>query len=627
VSIQPGTLLGPYEVQEFIGQGAMGFVYKAYHAQLERTGAVKVLQGIAVGPDAVARFRHEAQAIAQMRHSNIVNVYDFGEYDGTPYMIVEYVPGGSLAGKMTQVALDPQVALRYLRGIAAGLDYAHSLGIVHRDIKPANVLLEKDGTPVIADFGLVKLLQGSSLQSMSGVTTGTPAYMAPEQVMGRQVGPASDRYSLATIAYEMLTGAIPFEGEGVLELMYAHVHRDPPPPSSRNAAMTLSVDAVIMRGLAKDPQARWGSCEAFVIALSAALAGAAAPAVDKTIAFASPLASTVPVAPALSPGAIPGPRTPESRSAATATVVEALPSVTAPLVAVPLPQQRSRTWRWIGAAAGVVILLLLLGLCAIVALRPSISLSANPVHAGDKVVVTGAHLPANQVGEVQLFSDLRSFPFRADSNGNISVQMVVPRDIHLGDHLVKLCWSNTCHVQTTLTVVAPVALVTTTPSPSSSASSAPSSTPSSSPSTTPLPTPSTAPAPSNNPSPAPRPTPTPTRPPTPAPTPTPTKPPPPPPSPTPNPCPTSTQAAVLTQPAATLILPATVPVAGQNFTPNKQVTVTYSIGGKVQTQTTTVTCGGTFSTSFTAGSLLGTGTVTATDSAGRTASKTFTIVL
>jgi serine/threonine-protein kinase len=527
VSIQPGTQLGPYEVQEFIGQGAMGFVYKAYHAQLERTGAVKVLQGIAVGPDAVARFRHEAQAIAQMRHPNIVNVYDFGEFDGTPYMIVEYVPGGSLAGKMTQVALDPQVAVKYLRGIAAGLDYAHSLGIVHRDVKPANVLLEKDGTPVIADFGLVKLLQGSSLQSMSGVTTGTPAYMAPEQVMGRQVGPASDRYSLATMAYEMLTGAIPFEGEGVLELMYAHVHRDPPVPSSRNAAMTLSVDAVIMRGLAKDPQARWQSCEAFVAALSAALAGAPAPAVDKTIAFASPLASTVPMAPAPSSGTSPELRTPDSRSG-TATVVEAL---AAPTVAVqPAAEHRSR-WRWIGAAAGVVLLLLLLGVCAIVALKPSISLSANPVHAGDTVVVTGTHLPANQVGEVQLWSAVRTFPFRADSNGNISVQMLVPRDIHLGDHLVKLCWSNACHVQTTLTVTSPVALVTATPSPSSSASSTPSATPTSSPSTTAHPTPSTVPAPSSNPSPIANPTPTPTRPPPPPPTPTPTPPPPPPPTP------------------------------------------------------------------------------------------------
>src|SRR3981081_4469490 len=119
VSISPGTKLGQYEVQDFIGQGAMGLVYRAYHAQLERTGAVKVLQAIAPDPDTTARFRHEAQAIAQLRHPNILNVYDFGEYQGTPYMIVEYVPGGSLANKLSDGFLDQGAALKYLRGIAS----------------------------------------------------------------------------------------------------------------------------------------------------------------------------------------------------------------------------------------------------------------------------------------------------------------------------------------------------------------------------------------------------------------------------------------------------------------------------------------------------------------------------
>ena len=255
--IGPGTQLGQYEVQDFIGQGAMGFVYRAYHKHLERTGAVKVLQGIAPDPDTTARFRHEAQAIAQMRHPNIVNVYDFGEHEGVPYMIIEYIPGGSLANRLSQGKPDTSTALKYLRGIAAGLDHAHGLGIVHRDVKPANVLLEKDDTPVLADFGLAKLLQGSSLKSMTGVTTGTPAYMAPEQVTGSQVGPAADRYALASIAYEMLTGEIPFAGEGLMELLYAHVHREPSPPSALNRSLGPRVDSVIMRGLAKDPAARW----------------------------------------------------------------------------------------------------------------------------------------------------------------------------------------------------------------------------------------------------------------------------------------------------------------------------------------------------------------------------------
>jgi serine/threonine protein kinase len=272
LSIGTGTRLGQYEIQGFIGQGAMGLVYRAYHVQLERTGAVKVLQSMAPDPDTTARFRHEAQAIAQMRHPNIVNVYDFGQYQGTPYMIVEYVPGGSLADRLSHGRLHHTKALQYLRGIAAGLDYAHELGIVHREVKPANVLLEKDDTPVLADFGLAKLLRGTSLKSMTGVTTGTSAYMAPEQVTGSNVGPPADRYSLATIAYEILTGVIPFDGQGIFELLYAQVHSEPLVPSARDASLGAQVDAVIMRGLSKDPAARWESCTAFVDALTEALA-------------------------------------------------------------------------------------------------------------------------------------------------------------------------------------------------------------------------------------------------------------------------------------------------------------------------------------------------------------------
>src|SRR3989440_3538045 len=246
----------------------MGVVYRAYHSELERTGAIKVMQAITPDPDTVARFRHEAQAIAKLRHPNTVDADDFGEFQGTPYMIVEYIPGGSLAGKMAHGPLDQATALTYLRGIASGLDYAHGHGVVHRDVKPANVLLTNEGTPVLADFGLAKLLQGSSLKSMTGVTTGTPAYMAPEQVTGHQVGPPADRYSLATIAYEMLTGVIPFDGEALMELLYAQVHREPPSASVRNPSLSPEVDGVLMKGLAKDPAARWESATEFVDALA-----------------------------------------------------------------------------------------------------------------------------------------------------------------------------------------------------------------------------------------------------------------------------------------------------------------------------------------------------------------------
>jgi eukaryotic-like serine/threonine-protein kinase len=471
VSIGTGTKLGQYEVQDFIGQGAMGLVYRAYHAQLARTGAVKVMQAISPDDDSIARFRREAQAIAQMRHPNILNVFDFGEYEGTPYMIVEYVPGGSLAGRIKHAPMDVPAALEYLDGIASGLDYAHSLGIVHRDVKPANVLLEKDGTPVIADFGLAKLLQSASVKSMTGVTTGTPAYMAPEQVTGSQVGPAADRYSMATMAYEMLTGSIPFDDEGVLELLYAQVHRDPPTPSSRRPELGSRVDAVVMRGLAKDPSARWESCGAFVIALRQALAGATAPALERTVVMAAPLAATMPFArasaPATSAGAVAVAATPVPITAASGPIAAVAPIA---------PARRSHRTRYrILAGAGILLLLAVLFLLYAATRPPALLLSASSVTAGDHVVISATHVPANQVGEIQLNSPVRVFPFKADGTGNVSVDVVIPRDIGAGDHIVAICWNNTCHAQTTLHVTAPLSFATPSPNPTPSSSASPAS--------------------------------------------------------------------------------------------------------------------------------------------------------
>jgi tRNA A-37 threonylcarbamoyl transferase component Bud32 len=473
VPIEPGTKLGHFEVQDFIGQGAMGVVYRAYHAELARTGAVKVMQAIAPDLDATARFRREAQAIAQMRHPNILNVFDFGEYEGTPYMIVEYVAGGSLLSRMNQTPLAHATTVRYLRGIADGLDYAHAVGVVHRDIKPANILIGTDDNPIIADFGLAKLLQGSAVKSMTGVTTGTPAYMAPEQVTAGKVGPPADRYSLATIAYEMVTGLLPFEGEGVLELLYAQVHRYPPPPSERNKDLGPRVDAVIMRGLAKDPASRWESAEAFVDALEAALSGKHA-VVDQTVVMAPPMEATMAVS-----------------QAAASPVAVAIPAASPPIAAPPLPvpavggaplvAPRRKSHRLRNASIGCAGLLLLLILSVIgyaaTHPQPTMALSSTTIQAGDRLVVSASHLPANQGGEVELLSQVRSFPFRADAHGNVTVELTVPRDIGAGDHVVKVCWSGACHNSTTLHVTAP-ALTSPTPSSSPNASPSPSRTPS-----------------------------------------------------------------------------------------------------------------------------------------------------
>ena len=468
MSIGPGTKLGQYEVQEFVGEGAMGRVYRAYHADLERTGAVKVMQAITPDADTVARFRHEAQAIARLRHPNIVDVYDFGTFEGTPYMVVEYVPGGSLAGKMAEGGIDRRTAIAYLRGIAAGLDYAHAHGIVHRDVKPANVLLAADDTPVLADFGLAKLMQGSSLKSMTGVTTGTPAYMAPEQVTGSRVGPAADRYSLATIAYEMLTGVIPFDGEGLMEVLYAQVHREPPAPSSRDGSLGPGVDAVIMRGLAKDPASRWDSAGAFVDALASVLVPSAAPAIQPTVALPPPIASTMPMAAtALMERAEP--------VAAPSVLTRAYPSPPSPVV-----KQRSRKG-FFALVAGIVIfaLVLVTGVAWAATHRPvTFTLSATTVTAGDTVVVAADHLPANQVGRVELWSAQYTYPFRASGTGHMDLTITVPISIDPGDHQLKLCWNGACRFEQTLRVLSPaVASPSASPSPSPSPSASPRASP------------------------------------------------------------------------------------------------------------------------------------------------------
>jgi serine/threonine-protein kinase len=543
VPIATGTKLGQYEVQDFIGQGAMGLVYRAYHTQLERTGAVKVMQAIAPDPDTVARFRHEALAIAQMRHPNIVDVYDFGDYQGTPYMIIEYVPGGSLANKMNQGLLEQKTAIRYLRGIGAGLDYAHAHGVVHRDVKPANVLLTADDVPVLADFGLAKLLQGSSLKSMTGMTTGTPAYMAPEQVTGTKVGPAADRYSLATIAYEMLTGYIPFDGLALMELLYAQVHHEPPLPSSRDASLNPRVDAVIMRGLAKDPADRWDSSTEFVDALAAALTAMPIPTVARTVVAPHPLASTVPMAAA----AVAERQTPSP------------PPATAPPPAAP---RKPRMGVRLAIAAGLIVALLLVAVIVWAAVFPptTLALSSTTVARGDSVVVSASHVPPGQQGSIQLFSSSpHYYGFRADSNGNVSVEITVPLDIAVGDHVVKVCWNGACHAQQTLHVTARVAETSPTPTPSASAS----------PSATPRSTPTASPTHASTPSPPPA-------------------------SPVPQPTPVITISSGSVPPGGTET------VAGFHFTPGTTVTVSFIQGSIPQPEGSAVVgSNGSFSRTFT----------------------------
>jgi serine/threonine-protein kinase len=273
--LQSDLLIPGYVIEELIGEGGMGRVYRGRHSDLDRTVAVKVLPALG-GADAISRsrFRQEAKAIAQLRHPNIVSVFDFGESGRTPYMVVEYLPRGSLADRLEQDGppLIP-ASLELLRGVASALDHAHEAGIVHRDVKPANVLLGEGDQPILADFGLAKMAEGSLVNSMSGTLAGTPAYAAPEQVLGGSVGPAADRYAFATVAYELLTGQVPFTDSTAYAILYSQVNRPPAAPSRLRPELGARVDEVILRGLAKEPRDRWPSCMAMVTALEQALAG------------------------------------------------------------------------------------------------------------------------------------------------------------------------------------------------------------------------------------------------------------------------------------------------------------------------------------------------------------------
>ncbi len=263
--IEPGTVISGYLVQDRIGHGASGIVHRGWHADLQRTVAMKFLPNLHE-PMAKSRFVRESRALRRLDHPNIVQVLDTGEYEGTPYMIFDFIPAGSLGNLLATEPLTASESVAVLNGIAKGLDYAHRRGIIHRDIKPENILMSTTGAPVIADFGLARLLEQPSATA-TGMFAGTPAYMSPEQAEGGEVGPATDQYSLAALAYELVTGQVPFPGDTVSEVLTALLTREPARPSSIRSGLAPAIDAALLRGLSKRPADRWPNCQSLVDAI------------------------------------------------------------------------------------------------------------------------------------------------------------------------------------------------------------------------------------------------------------------------------------------------------------------------------------------------------------------------
>ncbi len=282
----------------------MATVWCATDTLLDRRVAIK-LPGAALAddPEAAGRFTREARTAARLSgHRHIVSIFDVGTTaDGVPYIVMEYLPGGTVADALRTGSVTPELAVRWIAETAAALDHAHHEGVVHRDVKPANLLLDRGaGSIHVADFGIARASTEDTISS-TGRLFGTAGYLAPEQVLGERATPASDRYALAVLTYELLTGRRPFSGDELLLRAGGRQTSKPAAPSRVNRRLPRQVDRVIARGLAREPAARWTTAEAFAEALSDALGmelTEALPADPPTRRLATAPAAATPVRPA-----------------------------------------------------------------------------------------------------------------------------------------------------------------------------------------------------------------------------------------------------------------------------------------------------------------------------------------
>ncbi len=273
--LQEGQTLGKYRIVEQLGRGGMAQVYKAYHPQLDRHVAVKVLRSDLVEEaEFLARFRREARAVAALRHPNIVQVYDFDTQDDLYYMVMELLEGDTLktylnAYRTGGERIPPSEMVRILSDALSGLAFAHSQGIIHRDIKPANIMLSRHGQAVLTDFGIAQIV-GSTQYTVAGALMGTLNYMAPEQGLTGHCDARSDIYSLGIVFYEMLTGRVPYDADTPLAILMKHVNDPLQMPHELAEGIPDPLEQVAIKALAKQPDERYQTGEEMAAALKAA---------------------------------------------------------------------------------------------------------------------------------------------------------------------------------------------------------------------------------------------------------------------------------------------------------------------------------------------------------------------
>ena len=277
------TSIGPYRIVRELGRGAMGIVWAAHDERIGRPVAIKVIQ---FSPGHTAeeidelrrRFTLEARAAGRLKHPGIVTIYDFNNEGTDPYLVLEYIDGPSLQQIAGNEPLPSAVVADIVSQTSAALDYAHRAGVIHRDVKPANLLFTSDREVKLTDFGVAKLQSAGATKTT--VSPGTPAYMSPEQIQSARLDGRSDQFSLAVVAYRLLTGRLPFPAKEFTTLVYEILHEEPVPAHSVNPSLPPKIDAVLGRALAKNPTKRYPTCAEFAQALTTALTGAPEPAPD-----------------------------------------------------------------------------------------------------------------------------------------------------------------------------------------------------------------------------------------------------------------------------------------------------------------------------------------------------------
>jgi len=264
----PGSQVGRFEVRQEVGRGACGVVLRAYDSQLHRDVALKLLAPERLAdPQSLARFQREATAVSRLKHAHLAGIYEIGELNGQPFLVMEWVEGRTLQALLKEKgALPLEEALRLFEQMTQAIDYAHKHELVHRDIKPANIMVNDQGQATIVDFGLATAADSVSVTE-TGTVLGTPLYMAPEQINGDPATSRADLYALAVVFYEMVSGRPPFEGEHMASIIYSKVHKEPPRLSDKAPSLGSSLDHVLTKALAREPDQRFESGKALLEAL------------------------------------------------------------------------------------------------------------------------------------------------------------------------------------------------------------------------------------------------------------------------------------------------------------------------------------------------------------------------